>query len=236
MSQKEEMERKGSYINFEKDEYTLPEIIDLIADCYDICIYKENKKTKRKIKNSTYFKIYQFTKRELDEAVIDETGEDPKSQDATGRKTKYPVKLINELVNQKQGEYFTNLASRERRQALIGYEGQAKKLRQEIKDGTYGDFESELNEYREEMRSIDHEAERYIESMFQQRKFDILMDIVFNYLIILDEKKLKTDLSIALTFGDNDPDVKDMEAMDRLTDNRNYYKWRTEKLKELLEN
>ncbi len=236
MNQKDEVELKGSYINFEKAEYTLPEIIDLIAECYNICIYEESKRSKRKVKNQTYFSIYQFIKRKLDEAVIDETGEDPKSQDSTGRKTKYSAELIDELVNQKQGEYFTNLANQERRQALIRYEELAKKWRQEFEDGTYGDFENELNKYREEMRGPDHEAEHNIASMFQQYKFDILMDIVFHHLIILDEKKLRTDLSIALTFGDNDPDVKDMEAMDHLTDKRNYYKWRTEKLKDLFEN
>lgn len=224
-----EEELKGGYINFEKEEYTLPEIIDLIAEYYDICVYQENKKTKRRVKNRTYSSIYQFIKRKLE----DEIGDDVKSKDSTGRKTKFPVEVISKVINCEQGAYFTYLASQERQKELNRYGEQAKKLRQEIKDGICVDFESELNEYRKEMRSTEHEAERYIESMFRQRKFDILMDIVFNHLIILDEAKLRTDLSIALTFGDNDPDVKDMEAMDHLSNNRNYYKWRTEELKAL---
>jgi len=228
------MDTKGSYINFEEDEYTLPEIIDKIAFCYQITIQEKNKKTKKMRKNGTYYDIYRTIKKRFDEIIDEEevAGLNRPSE----RKTNYPVKLINRVVNEELGPYFVKFACETRRQALEKYEEQAKKWVRDFEDGTYGNFEAELNEYREEMRSPEHEADHLISAMFQQYKFDLLMDIVFNHLIILDEEKLKTHLSLALTFGDNFPEARDMEAQEQLSDYRNYYRWRTKALADLLNN
>lgn len=236
MAEKEKKSGRGSYVFFEKEEYTLPEIINLVARQYDITIGTTNRKTKRMIKNSNYFTIYQKIKRKLDE-IIDEEETGIAQQNLGGRQTKYPTELVNRVVNDDLGIYFTKFASEERAKVLKKYGERADELSEEFENNSYYAFQAELDDYwKEEMQRPEYESERIVYGMLQNFKFDILMDIIFKHLIFLDEDKLKFDLTFSLTFEDNPPDSKGLEIMDHLADKRNYYKWRTEKLAELFDN
>lgn len=240
-----EPELNGNYVFFKEQAYTIPEIIEQIAECYSISIYDpENikngaspkKSKKRGHKNQTYRTIYQIIKRKMDEIIQSEEIHMPDQQKSKGRKTKYPVDLVNRVVNRELSSYFAKRLNEKEKRDLAEYEERAKKLKEDFENGTYGDFQAELDKQSENMQGTTCEADLQIAAMLQHRKFEILMDIVFNHLIVLNEDKLKADLTIALTFGDNPPEGRDIKAMDDLTDNRKYYKWRTKKLAALLDN
>lgn len=236
---KRPMEFNGHFIYFEKEEYTVPEVIKRVAEHYNITITKRNRKSGRLTKNSDYDTLYGMIKKRLDEKVIDEEGEDLKSQDSTERKTTYPRDYVNHVVNHELRDYFAKFPStpsKRREKEFKELEDLAIKYEKEFKDGTYGDFIADLHKTEEEMRSPEHEGDRYVAESFQYHKQEILMDVVFNHLIILDEDKLRTDLAIALTADDATPSAQELEALERLKKYRNYYRWRTEKLDDLLDN
>lgn len=247
-----EKKQSGTLVYFNQDAYTIQEIVERVAQRYDITIREkiapeENKETKpedsskkkyKKIKpgyNSIYNAMYQQIKRKLD-AIVEEEGEDLETRHSTRGRTTYPVDYVNRVINGELGPYFARLASAKKKVRFEELEKLATKYEKEFKDGTYGDFIADLHKTEEEMRSPEHEGDRYVTESVQYHKYQILMDIVFNHLIILDEDKLRADAAIALTADDATPSAQELEALERLKNYRNYYGWRTEELGDLLDN
>lgn len=212
------MDLSNDRIPFPKKEYRVSEVVEIAATYCGI--YLEDKKSTDKL----FRALAQRIRDELHKI------EDEEGFPNTQQRNTYPGDWVDRVVNTTLAKYFKKVEA-----------GQKNSLRKEWKrlaEEYTENFETYQDEENEYMRGLSaqplNKGAELLFSTVEDYKQKILSDIVFKYLIELDEGLLQRDAEVSLTFSDNHlPTPEDMGAMERLKDLSNYYKWRSKKLEDL---
>jgi len=190
-------------IDFEKEMYTIPELISILASEGDIpdC---DNKAS------SNYRMIYQGLRRALDEEV------DESERGGSQRKQTFPREAIIRVVNKKV-TWLRQLSKQS--EQLKDWAVEARKYQKEMQRylATHGPEEHSKEVY------ADGGYGEYVKERVTEIKLQIFTDFILKYFIDFDQACLEHDLGLNFTFDDLHPTPEGMEAVNRLKDIRNYY-------------
>lgn len=219
----------GKYhtIQFEKDYYAIHEVVDLVAERFNITVRKdsENPKRKKTKRNDTYRAMEMYIRRYLQE----EAGYEPDGKDlieVSERKHLYSREVVDKVVN---GDILAklckNYADSEIQKDFAEPEQRADDYRAMLEDGRVDAFFKSLqNEEGHDSTDFDYEIEKSV----NKYKLDIVVDFICKYLIRVDEETLRDDLIFNHLPDLQAPTADDMLAAERLQDVGNYYQPRKE--------
>lgn len=213
----------GKYhaIQLKKEYYTIPEVVDLVAEKFNITVRENSGKTNRKKgkRNDIYNNIRMFIYRHLQ----DEVGYEPDGVNyikEPKRKDKYSREVVDKVVNV---DFFARLckyyADPETQKEFAEPEQMADEYRAMLEDGRLEAFFEGLQKEDYEDFDLDYELGRRVYT----HKLDIAADFICKYFIQIDEELLKHDLTLNLLFDPLKPTPDGMLAAKRLKDVGNYY-------------
>lgn len=217
------MDLSSERIAFPKEKYTVPEAVKIVAGFYGI-------RLEDKASTDPVFRAMAQRVRDELHKMEEEEWLETESSDDVKRRRYYPGEWIDKAINERLRLYFPKVEAGQKNSIRKKWERLADEYTERCKDGSYRDEENEY--YVKEFS--DYSLERAISDNVEYYTTKILKDIVFSYLVELDEGKLRDDLAASLRFAeDYSPTPEDMGAMERLKDLSNYYKWRSKKMEDL---
>lgn len=214
-------------IQFEKDYYTIPEIVDIVAERFNVTVRENSGEPNKKKgkRNDTYRAMEMFIRRYLQmEVGYELDGEHFIAE--TKRKQQYSREVVNKVVNVDiLAKLCKNYADPETQKEFTEPEQRADDYRAMLEDGSVDDFFKSLQkEEGQDSSDFDYEIEKSV----NKYKLDIVVDFICKYLIRVDEETLRDDLIFNYLPDFQVPTADDMLAAERLQDVGNYYQPRKE--------
>lgn len=200
-------------IVFEKDKYTITEIVEIVAKEFEI-----ETRDKRGNVNQTHRTLYKKIERGFEKT--------PPIEEKSPRKNYYQVEDVNRLVNKELYNYFCEYASGEIRKryfdAIKMRNANNEDSRKFLESAEYFDMMKELMEPK---RDVHQET---IYEQYKEKRIEILFDFITRYFINIDEKLLRADIELLYAEDVVNPytDVRIALAHERNKDLRNYYSLR----------
>ena len=190
-------------IDFDKERYTIPEVITILGKAGDIPGHDDKS-------SRNYKTMYQSLRRTLLLNV------DNNKIEGSPRKRTFPKREIIRAINE-QAKLFRKLSPKETSPAAY-WSVEAKEYRQKVlellKEDTPNPEESQ----------DDGGCQEYVRDVLKMMKERIVWDFFTCYCFDFETSLLEHDLECEFTFDDLNPTPEGMEAIQRLEDLRNYYK------------
>lgn len=194
-------------INFEKDYYTIPEVIKILVEEGKIPL------PDKKGNDTTYKTMYQSLRRML----ISITKDDDKKENS-GRKQRFPKDKVVRAVNER-ANFLRGLSPMETDQTAY-WAKEAKDYRKKVREQLAKDG---LNQKEELLVQDDGGCQEYIDEVLKKMQEQIMWDFLTHYFFDFERLLLEHDLTLEFTFDEMRPTPEGVEAIRRLENLRNYY-------------